>query len=1051
MSSNNETTDFDVEAYLETLQLDDGDSDSLLEYLPSTDKESWTPTAADSPTPSSRRSAHIRHMDERFETRFSYLNHTRSSYLATSEPVETEQHHPWDPIRWAKLRKISGQVFSEEGARTYGTCTCLLAANLIAIGTSKGLVLVFDHYQNLKVVLGPKTNAMKCGEVTALAFSADKTCIAVGHTNGHIFSWDLSSPFRYTFHVHAISPHGRKKGLNGHMVGSKVIHLSFLGKRHSVLIAGDVAGMAFVHTAIRTLVGRTVDSHRIIGRYPDTVPAVKPTTLLACAPLPSAKDSKGVDNLSLVAVLTPNLLALISVSPSPTTEFKTGRPKSVSNAMGLSGSLAWFPALHDQNPRLAYCWSNVLTVMEVSAVRRHDGVKLSFTDPKRYVDTDAIVSVQWLSDNIIALVTITQYLLLVNYKTLTVSAKIDLANKHIQHFDYFSKTLQDLTLADSATEEQVPVVAADGYFNSVRGYNGKIFLMGSYELAFGSLRNWADNLLDNMESGNGCGAIDLAISYYRGVDDPTMVGLPVDEQERKDAVSKNMPEMIVDVLRSNVKSRDQTEQDLANLTKSCLEAWIILGKPDVLFEAIFECFQNTPSTQVFFDVLADLISQNRVTHIGPGVFRELIKRYVAHADQQELLEELVCRLDLRSMDVDLAITLCKEHGLRDPLVYIWNQALKDYITPLVEFLEDLRDGTKTAEETGKVYPYISYLLTGRMYPTGLPFENDEDALSAKNYLYFFIFNKSNVAWPQQGGKPVKMNLAGGEYDYPYLFELIRFDSSAFFSALNEAFEDPFLNDSANALDKIQRDQTTAFGAPVTRQSVLDTLFGFYELHGSKLSKGDKAFFAIFVARNYPKYLQFISISPHVLFQDVFKPICECASDPELKPESELALEALSSVYRPTEEAAVQLLTAHGLLHALASLYTSEHKHAELVAVLLDHPDIDNAPNVFDVLAQTDSATLPSLLTTHFKQLADLDPPRLAQLVSKSCPAATHNEILKCGATNATQLEYLGAVPKRSKKLAKAYQKLLEERSDSETGNIKNGKNDKNLDEENENK
>jgi hypothetical protein len=59
-------------------------------------------------------------------------------------------------VRWTKLKKITGQVFSEIGKRNFGRPTCLNVASL-AIGTSKGFILVFDYQQVLKSIIGPGT------------------------------------------------------------------------------------------------------------------------------------------------------------------------------------------------------------------------------------------------------------------------------------------------------------------------------------------------------------------------------------------------------------------------------------------------------------------------------------------------------------------------------------------------------------------------------------------------------------------------------------------------------------------------------------------------------------------------------------------------------------------------------------------------------------------------------------------------------------------------------------------------------------------------------
>ena len=80
-----------------------------------------------------------------------------SSQLTADLPEEVEDDAPWEVIRWARLQKLSSQVFSEAGKRAFGLRSCLAVAASIVVGTTKGLVLVFDYQQNLKNILGQGT------------------------------------------------------------------------------------------------------------------------------------------------------------------------------------------------------------------------------------------------------------------------------------------------------------------------------------------------------------------------------------------------------------------------------------------------------------------------------------------------------------------------------------------------------------------------------------------------------------------------------------------------------------------------------------------------------------------------------------------------------------------------------------------------------------------------------------------------------------------------------------------------------------------------------
>lgn len=362
------------------------------------------------------------------------------------EPLE-DRSAPWDVVRWTKLKKISGQLFTEAGRRSFGTPTCITVSGTIAIGTSKGIVLIFDYAQSLKSIIGPGTKAVECGAIAAIAVSADHTTIASGHANGHIFTWELAKPSKPFLKIPPLAPYQMEnRSEDGHVEGVSVLHLGFLGTRHTALVSADDKGMAFSHLATRGLgaVGRTVKTARVLGRYPVDAadPASrprKPSSVLGLSVLPLGNSSERTDSMGLVAMLTPYLLVVVSTTPIAQTQHKAVRPKEVANDSALSGCLAWYPAvkLKQQPPpssssgsgssqqasssssssppppssasspsskaRLAYAWSNVLTVLELSTLEAGDPEDpnrpptLQFRARSRYRCEEAIVAIQWFS------------------------------------------------------------------------------------------------------------------------------------------------------------------------------------------------------------------------------------------------------------------------------------------------------------------------------------------------------------------------------------------------------------------------------------------------------------------------------------------------------------------------------------------------------------------------------------------------------------------------------------------------------------------------------
>ena len=83
---------------------------------------------------------------------------------------------------------MTGEVFSEVGKRKFGRPICIAIAASIALGTSKGIVLVFDYNQSLKSVIGMGIKAVEFGSVTSISISADYSTIAIRHASGSIFT-----------------------------------------------------------------------------------------------------------------------------------------------------------------------------------------------------------------------------------------------------------------------------------------------------------------------------------------------------------------------------------------------------------------------------------------------------------------------------------------------------------------------------------------------------------------------------------------------------------------------------------------------------------------------------------------------------------------------------------------------------------------------------------------------------------------------------------------------------------------------------------------------
>lgn len=881
---------------------------------------------------------------------------------------------------------MTGEAFSEVGKRKFGRPTCIAIAASIALGTSKGIILVFDYNQNLKSIIGLGTKAVESGSVTSISISADHSTIAGGHASGSIFTWEVARPAKPFLHIPPVD-RSRAPSADGHTLDVAILHLGFLGMRHTALASADDKGMGFSHLATRGMgvVARSVKTTRILGRYPDKATIAdrqrKPSSVLAFSPLPLGNAEHAADSLGLVAMLTPYLLVVVSTTPIAQTQYKAPRPKEVAAHGAMTAALAWFPSvkLKTKDPatletssrvKLVYCWSNVLTVLDVLEVEpsasrlKDEPPSLQFKPRSRWKAEEAIVGVQWLSRSVLAVLTITQQLVILEDNSMVVTDSSDLIQKHIYHADLFSGQLNQLV--DQLEDEEVAAmhgVVADAFYMSFRAYKGRLFLLGYTEISFGTLSNWADRLLALMEEGSHIAAIQLATSYHSGDANKVAVGLPEDDTVRQNLVQEKLSEMISASLRftfnksRTVQQRIGDQRQLEELASACIKACISMEDTDFLFEDVYSWYQDGNVEGVFLESIEPYIVDDEISVISPVVIKNLVGHYTARGLNARI-EEMICHLDSRTMDIDQITTLCKKNHLYDALLYVWNQALNDYTTILTDLLDlaehqynsqsDVDPGLAELElmSASKVFPYLSYILTGRIYPTGKDMPDDSASLAKAETYHFFFSGSSREGRPIIQGSP-RSPKSGFTASFTNLRRILNFDAPSFLSMLNEAFEDSFLNGPRDQMANETPGQLTEeqkFGLSVNRQWIVSILLEV--MTPPNYESDDTVYLDMFIARNLPKFPQFILLPGHVLHR-VLIGLCQYPTN-ELADDCQLSVEYLLSMYQPPDlKSLIPLISKARFYRVLKSIYKQEQQYAELLRTCFE--DYENQNAIFDCI------------------------------------------------------------------------------------------------------
>ncbi|CEP17473.1 hypothetical protein [Parasitella parasitica] len=855
---------------------------------------------------------------------------------------DTTTIEPWEAFKWMPLSKISSQLYADAIKKESGLVSVMVASGVLAIGTTRSLVFVYDYSQNLKCILGDSTRAIELGSVTSLAVSADHTTIACGHSQGYIVVWDVRKPAQPARTIDPISasqvvgalsaPQQQVPRKEGHVKGSSILHIGFVGVKKTDIVSGDDQGMAFYHALYKVIMVNAVDTTRILGRYQNLSltpeiqraqtlaanarlrqqsPSVllpkprRPSTVFAMQPLPLGQMPHPAENFGLVALLTPYKMIIVGLKPSPQTMYKFLKPKtttvqdytadaddsSKANIEPLSGCLAWLPSiklgvssergggknkdlLTASDPMLAFAWGSHLLILRVNVNNSSSsskqsnvngrGPRLATSSPKpnkkgsannlefvkigEWKCKEAIVNVQWINRQILVLFTPNEEMILFDPKNMVETQHSSIRTKQLVYHDWFNAPLRDLVAVDSPENNaSVSIKSVEmAYFGSIRGYKGKIFLLGMDQIFMGTLLSWKDRILALGQAGDLLETIELATSFYNGIDIQTVIGLPEEEKARKALVGESLMEILIASLNYTFSSK-RASQDMAdeaaggetvvfrNLAQGSVEACLSMDNTAFLFETVYERFAENNVKGIFLEVLETCIVEDRVPQVPPSIMKDLVDHYSRKRLLDEL-EQVIWHVDPRNLDIDQIVSMCHREGMYEAMMYVWNKSMHDYVSPVVEMLKVVRsvlrdeassDNAQNAHNrhnAEKLFEYLKLILTGRSFPEGSAMLASDDASDARSAVYSFVFSGRCVVWPPVGGKLVLTaddDEGISEPTYPYLRLLLRFNSKRFLETMESAFKDPWLNGGEDILSSKFEDEVP--GKVISRQIIVNTL------------------------------------------------------------------------------------------------------------------------------------------------------------------------------------------------------------------------------------
>ncbi|ESO05633.1 hypothetical protein HELRODRAFT_111117 [Helobdella robusta] len=763
-------------------------------------------------------------------------------------------------LRHVTLKSISSQLLSAADKVDAGLPTALAVSKFIAVGTSHGLIMVFDSKQVLRWCLGSTAVGAQYGAVSALSFNIDSTRLLSGFARGQIMMWDLTN--------------GKllRTVLDAHPPGTAILHIKFTDDR-TTAITSDSGGSVFQLDFRRKLGIRTCESQCLFSGSQGEACTIEPLCTQQSIPEHPMKD------VILVAMATLSKAIILVVKPHLMAHFVYPLVGDPSTLPLLSWQFVVIQVSEHSksvDPVLAFGRDQVVYFAQVCVGVDNINVSVLQKTDLPY----KLLCMTWINPRTMVFIDTSEKAHLVDVRTeQEVQVVLDLASVQLAYSTSFYKSL-----ATGGNVSQALAYAGEqACYQSIVTYNNQLVLLGTRGVHIITLRSWSDRINLLVKQRKYKQAVELGLTFYK---DTAMAvqGLVWNPQKRKTVVMELLVKVVmqyVDDFMSGVGHVDgmyssqaglhaEFYDDCYEVLQVCINYCLETDNNELLFGYLFDRFsENEVTKELYLESLEPEIMDKNLTYISPWVMKCFVDHYERKGMMQNV-EACILHLDIMSLDIHQIMSLCWMHGLFDTILYIYNKAMRDFITPLTSLLDRLTTDPAAEEDKqlydnvtnmgNKILVYISCCLCGRGYLHG---ELDaEDVPKVRNQVILAITSLHS----QQS------NLS--ESTYPYLRTLINFNARDFFNVLSLAFE----GDRFNGKEK---------------QRVVDILL-LLMVEGVGFNSSQIGILFVFLARQISQKGNSIQVKS-ILFDQVLESLCSPDQDNSKHEErQQLLLELLNT-------------------------------------------------------------------------------------------------------------------------------------------------------------
>ncbi|KAI6236515.1 Vacuolar protein sorting-associated protein 8-like protein [Aphelenchoides besseyi] len=644
-----------------------------------------------------------------------------------------------------KLDSISHQLNVVAEKPIGGKPTAIeISAKLIAIGTVRGLIALFDRKTG-HLVQFMHDKKEKC-PVSALCFTPNGQKIAVGFSRGSLRIYRTTNDKLVDERLEAVQP------------GHGILHVVYIS--NSTLLLIDSAGNAFEYREGRRsgtrciftgCKGEAVNVH--------FVPSEKLLLLCTLKQVLLFNSATGTMKHQLRLLASPDAPPLMSSFVRRTQITSRAIATDTRFCLARGQSISVFQAQTNAKGQF------VCPLVKVIELSDRNG-----NDP-----TVKLNQLIWLDEHHLLVSDTREQLSLIDVNRGKLIGNISISDVHLV---YGTANFKGLSTGGNVSEA-LRCLSANVCYQSIRHHDSEAFLLGQNGVFKICVADQLSQLERFVQRGEIASALLFAIDVHGG-----RIADRSRQKQLRSEVSTRLPDLICQLL--DITTDGLTHGTVANLVDHykrhiyvLIRACVMSSNFRLLYDTVYRRLEADPlSKNAFMELLEEFVIEGQLYEPPADLIRDYLS-YLSTENQMSLFETAVTRMPIASLDLHQVITTCRQNQLFDGIIFVMNHVLGDYIGPLEEMCENLsRFVDKSVFSDwevalgNKVLLYLNCCLAGRAYPYGQLSSELADVVAIESYRYMIALrNKSTNSTDTNDEK------------YPRLQLFLRFDAQQFLNVI----------------------------------------------------------------------------------------------------------------------------------------------------------------------------------------------------------------------------------------------------------------------------